>query len=129
MAEQHPVRGPQSTGQPAAQPVRAEVHRNEGTQYQASIRYYKKMRAQHTYSMTVALPRVADSRPPTRPASGPVRVRPVIAGAVVTPAEADVEAGKADSRAEFLVTPAAVGRLARHGCSSISRTGCWGKCP
>src|SRR5579884_3697619 len=111
MADPHPPRGPQATAQPVGQPVRAEVQRVDGTQYKPIVRYYKQMRVQRTYSLKVALPRVPDARPPVRLSSGPVRVRPVIAGAVVNPTEANLEPGKADVWATFQVTPAAVGRL------------------
>jgi hypothetical protein len=61
--------------------------------------------------MTVALQTVAENRPAGRTAGGTVRVRPVIAGAQVTPPDAAVELGPEASPATFLVTPVARGKL------------------
>jgi hypothetical protein len=111
MADPQAPRNPHAPTPSGGQPVRAEVHRAEGAQYRPFVRYYKQMRVNHTYRLSVQLPRVADARPVARTATGNVRVRPVVPGAVVSPAEMELDVNNADATADFLVTPAALGRL------------------
>jgi len=97
------------TAQPATEPVRADIQRAPSVQYRPVIRYYKRMRLGRTYPLKVALS--ASSPSSVSRAAGVVLVRPVIAGAVVTPTEATLDLGRSDSSAAFRVTPAARGKL------------------
>jgi len=109
MADHISPRAPQGPGQSGG-PVRTEIPRSAGTSYRPVIKYYKRMRLGGAYRLSVALRRVDESKPAARLATSPVRVRPVIAGAVVTPGERDVEPGRS-TPAEFGVTPLARGKL------------------
>jgi hypothetical protein len=93
------------------QPIHPEVRRPDGPQHRVRVRFYRRMRVQRLYPMVVEVEQLADHRPVAKTPTGAVRVRPVIPGAQVTPAEQDVDVGQRGPKATFAVTPLACGAL------------------
>jgi hypothetical protein len=87
---------------PAARPTNR-------VEQQLKVRYYCAMRRQRVHPLTVEVhpARGAAASGP----SLPVVLRPVVPGAVVTPAEQALDAGQAGAKATFQVASAARGRL------------------
>ncbi|HXG10665.1 MAG TPA: hypothetical protein VNK04_12985 [Gemmataceae bacterium] len=76
---------------------------------QFKVRYYCCMKPQRVYPLTVEV-QAGRSGPSAGP-STPILVRPVIPGALVTPAEQRLDATQPGARATFQITPLARRRL------------------
>jgi hypothetical protein len=76
---------------------------------QLNFRFYSAMKPQRVYPLTVELPRGAAGKAST--SAAPLVVKPVIAGAVVTPAEQTLDLTPSGGHVTFQVTPLAKGRL------------------
>jgi hypothetical protein len=108
---EHPPSG-SNPAAPAVQtaPARPESHPSgEGPPQQLRVRFYRRMKRARVYPLYVELQRLADNRPVARAVSVPLQARPLIPGALVTPAEAPLDA--AWPRAVFHLTPLARGRM------------------
>ncbi len=73
------------------------------------VRYYKRMRLQHVYSVVVGWAADRERRPPA--GAPPVTVRLLMAGAQVVPTEHTLDPADEDAKATFYVTPLAKGFL------------------
>jgi hypothetical protein len=87
-----------------------------------NVRFYKAMKPNRVYPLVVELPRATAK--PTAGATAPLMVKPVVAGAVVTPAEQALDLNPSGGEATFHVAPVAKGILkdARVEVSQLGRT-------
>jgi len=97
-----------SLGQP--RPARRSSPGVEGSQYDLRVSYYATMKPQRVYPLVVEVLRGAAAAD-DRPTGVSVTLRPVVAGALVAPAELPLEVSRPGARATFQVTPVAKGRL------------------
>jgi hypothetical protein len=74
-----------------------------------TFRFYSAMKPRRVYPLTVQLPRGAADKAST--GAAPLVIKPVIAGAVVTPAEQTLDLTPSGGQVAFQVTPLAKGRL------------------
>src|SRR5204863_7596640 len=74
------------------------------------IRFYRRMRLSRVYPLSVQVPAAARGRASL--AAVPVRIRPLIPGAHVVPAEAELDLARPNAAVSFYVTPLAKGCLA-----------------
>jgi hypothetical protein len=81
-------------------------------QYDLKVRYYCSMKPQRIYPLTVEVPRSARDKLLDSPTGVTVVVRPLIPGALVTPAEQALDVSRPGAAVMFHVTPVARGRLA-----------------
>jgi len=101
----------------AATPSAKEVHpaireslQPERIQYQLLVRFFRRMHRQRVYPLLVTLQRLNPGRG-LREAANQVRIRALVPGADVTPAEFTLDPAKPGSQASFYVTPLAKGNL------------------
>jgi hypothetical protein len=90
--------------------VRHDAAPAKSATFQLNVRFYRVMKPQRVYPLVVELPRAS-----AKPVAGqaPLIVKPVIAGAVVAPAEQALDLNPAGSSMTFQVTPLVRGRM--HG--------------
>ncbi len=93
------------------QPTSRETKPSGGLAYQVTVRFYRRMKPQRVYPLRVELSRAAKGTEPTFPPPEPVLLRPVIAGAHVSPAKIEVSVGATGAQTIFHVTPLARGWL------------------
>lgn len=97
----------ETTAATARPPQPAAAISGTGTKYRFHVRYYRRMRLQHVYPVTVSA-RSVDAGTRT---GAPVTLRAVIPGALVTPAELALDVSDPKAAATFYVTPLARCRL------------------
>jgi hypothetical protein len=102
---------PEPTGKPT--PIRPspgrEPARSDDGLGPLQVRYFRRMRPQRVYGVTVGWPRRDERRAP--PGTPPVMLRLLMAGAQVVPAELPLDPANPDAKATFYVTPIARGWL------------------
>jgi hypothetical protein len=106
-----PVPSPVMPATPGREPAPARLdqgHARSGS-VSVNVRYYKSMKPNRVYPLVVELPRATAK--PTAGSNSPLVVKPVVAGAVVTPSEQAMELTPSGGEATFHVTPVAKGRL------------------
>jgi hypothetical protein len=114
---------PKKVAAPAAKPVNPVLRESlqpEKTQYQLLVRFYARMRRHRVYPFQVSLQKYNPGRGVADSAT-PVTVRPMIPGAVVTPAELELRPGHPESQSTFYVTPMAKGSLRGASVQLLSR--------
>src|SRR5438445_11556373 len=89
-------------------PVRQDPGTGKFSPFQLNVRYYRVMKPHRVYPLVVELPRAS-----AKPVAGqaPLIVKPIIGGAVVTPAEQALDLNAAGGSLTFQVTPVAKGRM------------------
>src|SRR5262249_19510874 len=95
---------------PAPQTVRRDAGPTPGPKADVKVRFYSRMNLQRVYPLIVEVPRASGKTAPVSSVD-PVVVRPVIPGALVSPAEQRLDVSKPGSQVTFQVTPLARGRL------------------
>ncbi|HLN29533.1 MAG TPA: hypothetical protein VK395_17420 [Gemmataceae bacterium] len=104
---------PKKTVTPPAKEVHPAIRESlqpERSQYQLLVRFYRRMHRQRVYPLLVTLQRFNPGRG-IREAANPVRVRALVPGSEVTPAELTLDPAKPGAQASFHVTPLAKGDL------------------
>jgi hypothetical protein len=109
MADSTPPR-PKPTAAPR-QPAGREPSEAEPALPGVRVTYYRRMKRQRVYSVTVGWDKRRKERPPAAAEGVPVIVRLIMAGAQVLPSERVLDPFKPDDRATFFVTPLARGWL------------------
>jgi hypothetical protein len=106
-----PVPSPVIPTTPGREQVAARHDQSHARSGSASlnVRYYRAMKPNRVYPLVVELPRAAAKT--AAGASAPLVVKPVVAGAVVTPSEQAIELNPSGSEVTFHVAPVAKGTL------------------
>jgi hypothetical protein len=94
-----------------AQPARPDPARDKAPEYTLEASWYCTMKPRRVYPLVVRVPPGRDSVPLDSPSGVMVTLRPVVPGALVTPAELPLEVSRPGAQATFHVTPLARGRL------------------
>ncbi|HEY1860567.1 MAG TPA: hypothetical protein VGG61_09455 [Gemmataceae bacterium] len=104
---------------PALAAVRQESAAERPASFQLDVRFYRVMKPFRVYPLVVKL-----ANGPARLVGGqaPVVVRPVVGGALVTPAQRQFDPHSAGDSATFQITPQAKGRLLG-ACVEVSQGG------
>jgi hypothetical protein len=92
-------------------PAQHDPPREKGPEYALRLSYYGSMKPQRVYPLVVEVPSGRGAVPADGPTGVLVTLRPIVAGALVVPAELPLEVSRPGARATFHVTPLARGRL------------------
>jgi hypothetical protein len=88
-----------------------EPARKKPPEYNLEASWYCTMKTQRVYPLVVQVPSGRGSVPIDSPSGVMVMLRPIVSGALVTPAELPLELSRPGAQATFHVTPLARGRL------------------
>jgi hypothetical protein len=94
-----------------AQPPRPDPARDRPPEYTLEASWYCTMKPRRVYPLVVRVPPGRDSVPLDSPSGVMLTLRPVVPGALVTPAVLHLEVSRPGAQATFHVTPLARGRL------------------
>jgi hypothetical protein len=111
MPEPVPTKGKPTLTRKEAQPAPRESQSSEGTPHQVRVRFYRRMKPQRVYPLTVELQRTSSKPAIAHRTTAPVSLRPCIPGAHVTPPELELKSSQTEAKATFYVTPLARGWL------------------
>jgi hypothetical protein len=103
-----------SQSRPAAAPAEApkrDPARGKEPEYTLEATWYCTMKPRRVYPLVVRVPPGKKSVPVESPSGVMATLRPVVPGALVTPAELPLELSRPGAEARFHVTPVARGRL------------------
>jgi hypothetical protein len=100
-------------------PSPGEARRGEGPRYVLGVRYYRRMKVDRVYPMSMTLNPVAGHLQGIKSHTPPVEIRPVLPGAQVTPTHYETETTGAIP--PFYVTPLVRGKLAEARLEVYSR--------
>lgn len=92
-----------------AHPSPGETRRGEGPRYVVGVRFYRRMKLKRAYPMAVSLSPTAGHLHGIKSHVPTVEIRPVLAGALVTPSHYELET--TGTTPAFYVTPLARGQL------------------
>jgi hypothetical protein len=87
---------------------RSDANKPKGLTFDLRLRYYNRMKLQRVYPLIVEVPYGTNAKGPT---GVTVELRPVVAGAVVTPASQRLDVTRPGAQAVFQVAPLVRGRL------------------
>jgi hypothetical protein len=111
MKSQPPATGTSDRPSSASSKVQEAGRESKVPEYKVEVSYYGTMRPQRVYPLVVEVPRGKGALALDAPTGIVVVLRPVVPGALVTPAELAFEVSRPGARALFYVTPLARGRL------------------